>query len=275
MGEVQEASIDISSRIKQFSNGKPKLDSNSNFTHKKPDPAPRKRRPQTTEVNYNNNERRSLVDTDRKSVNRSSSSPVAQRKPVVPTKPIGSKPLMPPTSKKDHNVIKPNINNNNNNNALGKSTANDRNKRTSGEKPALPLKPVIPVKPTNLAVSDQQNKNKTPIREKSWKQAAGPPRSPLPSGPGQYHNTVIVQNKTSSPLPPKPLRGQQRVEVYENNDVDLNNRIKSNRSDCRRETLDGQMILGTITDVSTSVTSSKDASEDCKFKFFLFIFNFY
>lgn len=268
MGETQEAGIDISSRIKQFSNGATSnLDSNSNFTNKKPNPAPRKVRPKTTEVNYNNNESRSLAGVDKKPLNRTSSNPNTQKRPVVPTKPITPKSVLPPASK--NNVLKPNSsNNNNNNNELGKSKANDKNRRTSGEKPALPVKPVIPVKPTNLLTAgDQQNKNKTPVREKSWKQAAGPPRSPLPSGPGVYHNTVITQKKTSSPVPPKPLRGQQKVEVYENNDIDPNNRIKSNRSQCRRETLDGQMILG-ASSVSADVTPSKDTNaSDCKFVF--------
>ncbi|XP_066932051.1 rho guanine nucleotide exchange factor 16-like isoform X2 [Clytia hemisphaerica] len=261
----QGGGVSIASRIKQFSSpsNTSQLDSNSNnITHKKPNPAPRKR-PQTTEVSYNvsinnNNENKSMID--RKSVNRSTSSPITQRKPLVPTKPGAPKP----TSPKPRPIA---TNNSNSNDKTNKT------RRTSGEKPVIPIKPShisppgsanSPNRPSNTLSSTNLDNtklatNNTPTREKSWKQVVGPPKAALPTGPSQETENT-AEARSPSPVPLKPLRGVAKVITYEDNTIDpSNNKIvstnSSNRSQCRRETLDGQMILGgaVLTSVSRNV----------------------
>lgn len=417
MATDEASTINIASRIRQFSAAnsqtQQELDGNTKpLPHKKPSPLPR-RRPQTTEVNYNINNNNNNVNNNnnnkpainRKAVNRSTSSPVRPKKPVVPVKPETADhksplPSLRPinsnnkdsnrsssynNSNNDKSMVNKakNTTNSNSNNNSGVDIANDKNRRTStsGIKPAIPAKPttipppafnnntksnvnlntnkstVVASKPQFHTTNKTQNSSNmnnsnssklgrpgagAPMREKSWKQIAGPPSVALPSGPAsvarmgiigiddndqskrdlnegiqnirnnnislrgsnsgtlsgfiipgtvtnnntndndeieEYTNQKILKspNNDNKQVPPKPLRGQQCFEVYEmthpNDPSSSSVKIVSNRSQCRRETLDGQMILGgPMEEVSMSTSSQRSSS--CKFLFIIYITSF-
>ena len=137
------------------------------------------------------------------------------------------------------------------------------------------------------------------VQEKSRKQSTGPLQTTLqedPSsdivdnnkikesnnsknkdsiaGPIEYTNQKALRS-TQVDCPPKPLRGQQRGIVYEENpitsgDVDsISSKVVSNRSQCRRETLDGQMVL------SAPLSSASAASSSCKLDYFVSYLHIY
>ena len=193
MATDEGSAINIASRIKQFSSASPQsqqqqLDGKPNAVpHKKPSPVPR-RRPQTTEVSYgvnnNNNNNNDNINNnnnnkpafDRKAVNRTTSSPVRPRKPVIPVKPVAAdrkSPLPSPrpvNNNKDSNVFSSYNGNNNNTNTINNTTSNnnssnsvvkgnDKNRRTS----TGGVKPAIPAKPTSIPPPTTNNKTKTNV----------------------------------------------------------------------------------------------------------------
>ena len=261
--------INIRSRIQKFSGLHP-VDNNGNMTNAKPNPTPR-RRHRTEEV--------AEVNKQRTVVSRSSSSPVSQKKPQIPSKPplickspvpAGSlspspspRPISgnpPPKSPKPpakprpdiknnkvetsenvgfHNnrCVSPNINKINNNN-------NNNNNNIDCIKPRPPLKPAIN-KQTDKPVTTQSKNIDSNTKQLSWKKMAGPPKTPVPAGPSM--NVPVTSEPLTDINPPKPPRGKERQSrlTYENSDIEPIIIKRSAEPDSqRRDTLDGQLILG-------------------------------
>ena len=253
--------FNIQSRIKQFSSNA--VDDNANLTQLKPNPMPRRR---------HHTEKLISAPFQRSNVSRSSSSPVNQEKPIIPAKPQPAirspgglnspspqprpgNATPPPKSPKPPAKKRPDIRDVNTcNNKIADIKNNNEARTTFYNNNIEHIKPKPPVKPDNLdrpmqGASIAQPKFFT-SDQVSWKKTAGPPKIPVPVGPSL--SVADIAN------PPKPPRGKDRSSrlEYENQDIAPYNSRSSLQEESvegqRRETLDGQLVLGPTKNVLSS-----------------------